>query len=124
MKKPASVSGANTLIDVTNHYAGILKLPVLRFTSLRTFLGSNSHPTAIASRTPTRIRLNALHQLSTISNQASPAPVINQSERMLAIIQRTSVVFLCDRWNSSAMAVETPSMIEKALSIASVHRQK
>ena len=78
----------------------------------------------IASRIPTKIRLYALHQLSTISSQASPAPVTNQSERILATIQRTSVVFLCDRWNLSDTAVDTPSMIENALSIASVHRQK
>ena len=78
----------------------------------------------IASRIPTRIRLNALHQLSTISSQARPAPVINQSEIILATIHRTRVVFLCDSLNLSDIAVDTPSIIEKALSIASVHRQK
>ena len=124
IKNPVSAIGAKNLIEITNHHPGILKLVVLRLTSFRTFLGLKSQPIVIASHTPTKIKLYALHQLSTISSQARPAPVMNHRERILAIIQRTSVVFLCDRWNLSDIAVDTPSIIEKALSIASVQRQK
>ena len=123
-KSPMRTTGDTTLIEGRNHHAGILKLCVLRLTSLSTFLGSNSHPIVIASRIPTKIRLYALHHLSTISSHASPPPVTNQRERILAMIQSARVVFLCDRWNLSETAVDTPSMIENALSIASVHRQK
>ena len=68
--------------------------------------------------------LNALHQLSIISSIATPAPVVISRAGIAAITIDAKVVFFLLILNLSLIAVETPSTLEKAESIARVARHK
>ena len=73
--RTVKITGAINLTAALNQSLGILKDVALRLISLTIFSVLNNQPTATVSIMPIKIRVKLLHQLSTISSTARPAPV-------------------------------------------------